>query len=71
MFSYVKNLTMMRDTDSDVRVIKESILEIEDEEKRRDCLSKIDYIEECINSYFFGLEKLIDLKYSNRPFKLC
>ena len=68
VFRYVKELTMMRDEDSDVSYIKEKILKIEDEEKRKDCLSKIDYIDECINSYFFGLEKLIDLRYSNRPF---
>ena len=68
VFRYVKELTMMRDEDPDVSYVKEKILQIEDEEKRKDCLSKIDYIDECINGYFFGLKKLIDLKYSNRPF---
>ena len=68
VFRYVKDLTLIRDEDPDVGDIKERILEIEDEEKRKDCLSKIDYIDDCINSYFFGLEKLIDLKYRHRPF---
>ena len=68
VFRYVKNLIMIEDRDPDVRDIKEKILKIEDEEKRKDCLSKIDYIEECINKYFYGIEKLIDLKYRDRPF---
>ena len=68
MFRYVKELTMLEDRDENFSEIKEKILEIEDEEKRKDCLSKIDYIDDCINSYLFGLEKLIDLKYRERPF---
>ena len=45
VFRYVKNLIMMEDRYPYVRDIKEKILEIEDEEKRKDCLSKIDYID--------------------------
>ena len=68
VFSYVKELTMIRDDDEDVSYLRERLLKIEDEEKRKDCLSKIDYIDDCINKYFIGLKQLIDLKYCNRPF---